>query len=135
MALIGKNAFNIDSLIIHSALNILVQQSLFSLPNLSLNSLNKLTCRYEQLQLILIDEISLVGARMFNVINNRLRSIKHIQNQFLGGVDVIITSDFYQTPCVKDNWIFQNIKNNVNALRPIFWQTYVQCSNLNKVMR
>jgi hypothetical protein len=42
-----------------------------------------------------IDEISLVGARMFNVINNRLRSIKHIQNKFFGGVDVIITSDFY----------------------------------------
>jgi hypothetical protein len=42
-----------------------------------------------------IDEISLVGARMFNVINKRLRSIKHIQNKFFGGVDVIITSDFY----------------------------------------
>jgi hypothetical protein len=30
-----------------------------------------------------IDEISLIGARMFNVIDNRLRSIKHIQNNFL----------------------------------------------------
>jgi hypothetical protein len=28
---------------------------------------------------LLIDEILFVGARMFNVINNRLRSIKHIQ--------------------------------------------------------
>jgi hypothetical protein len=36
---------------------------------------------------------------------------------------------------VKDNWIFQNIKDNVNALAPIFWQTYVQCYELNKVMR
>jgi hypothetical protein len=82
-----------------------------------------------------IDEISLVGAEMFNVINNRLRSIKHIQNKFFGGVDVIMTCDFYQTPLVKDNWIFQNIKNNVNALTPNFWQTYVQCYELNKVMR
>jgi hypothetical protein len=53
---------------------------------------------------------------MFNVIDNRLRSIKHIQNNFFGGVDVIITNDFYQTPLMKSSWIFQNIKNNVNAL-------------------
>jgi len=82
-----------------------------------------------------IDEITLVGAQMFNVINNRLRSIKHIQNNFFGGVDVIMTCDFYQTPLVKDNWIFQNIKNNVNALTLNFWQAYVQCYELNKVMR
>jgi hypothetical protein len=50
-----------------------------------------------------IDEISLVGARMFNVIENRLRCIKHIQNNFFGGVDVIKTSDFFQAPHVKDN--------------------------------
>ncbi len=82
----------------------------------------------------MIDEITLVGAQMFNVINNRLRSIKHIQNNFFGGVDVIMTCDFYQTPLVKDNWIFQNIKNNVNALTPNFWQTYVQCYKLNKII-
>jgi hypothetical protein len=63
-----------------------------------------------------IEEISLVGARMFNVIDNRLRSIKHIQNIFLGGVDVIMTSDCYQAPLVKDSWIFQSNKDNVNAL-------------------
>jgi hypothetical protein len=50
-----------------------------------------------------IDEISLVGGRMFNVIDNRLRSIKHIQNNFFGVVNVIMTSDFYQAPPVKDS--------------------------------
>jgi hypothetical protein len=77
-----------------------------------------------------INEISLVNARMFNVIN-RLRSIKHIQNKFFDCVVVIMIGDFYQTPPLKDGWIFQNIKNNVNALTPIFWQTYVQCYKLN----
>jgi hypothetical protein len=125
MALIGKIAFNIDDLTIYSTLNIYIQESLFSLPNLSLDSLNRLTCQYEQLQLVLINEISFVGVRMFNVIDNRLRSIKHIQNNFFGGVDVIMRSDFYQAPPMKDSWIFQNIKNNVNALAPNFWQTYV----------
>jgi len=107
-------------------LNILVQQSLSSLSNLSSNSINRLTHRYEQLQLVVINEITFVVARMFNVIDNILRSIKHIENKFFGGVDVILIGDFFQAPPVKDNWIFQNIKNNVNALAPNFWQTYVQ---------
>jgi hypothetical protein len=53
-----------------------------------------------------IDEISLVGARMFNAIKNTLKSIKHVQNKFFGGVDIIMISDFYQTPLMKDSWIF-----------------------------
>ncbi len=47
------------------------------------------------LQLIVIDEISLVSAIMFNVINSKLSSIKHIQNNFFGGVGVIMISDFF----------------------------------------
>jgi hypothetical protein len=43
-----------------------------------------------------------------------------------------MTCDFYQGPHVKDSWIFQNIKDNVNALAPNFWQTCVQCYELNK---
>jgi len=100
MASIGKIAFNIDGLTIHSTLNICVEQSLFSLPNLSLDSLNRFTYRYEQLQLVVMDKISLVGAKMFNVVNNRLRSIKLIQTNFFSGVDVIMIGDFLSsTPC------------------------------------
>jgi hypothetical protein len=50
-------------------MNIHVQQSLYSLPNLSLDSLNRPTCWYEQLQLVMIDEIPFVGARMLDVID------------------------------------------------------------------
>jgi hypothetical protein len=71
---------------------------------------------------------------MFNIINNRLISIKHIQNNFFGGVDFIMISDFYQAPPVKNSWSFQNAKCNVIALAPNFWQTYVQCYELNKIM-
>jgi hypothetical protein len=135
MVLICKIAFNIDGLTIHSTLNKHAQQSLSRSSNLSSDSLNKLTCRYEQLQHVVIDEISLVGVIIFNVINNKLRSIKNIQNNFFGGIDVIMRSDFFQAPPMKDSCFFQNIKDNVNALTPNFWQTYVQCYELNKVMR
>jgi hypothetical protein len=66
MASTSKITFNINDLTIHSTLNIHVQQSLSSLPNLSSNSLNRLACQYEQLQLVVIDEISFVGVKMFN---------------------------------------------------------------------
>jgi len=33
---------------------------------------------------------------MFNVINNQLKVIKHIQNQFFGDLKVIMWSDFYK---------------------------------------
>jgi hypothetical protein len=47
MASTCKDVFNINSLRIHSTLNIPMQQSLFNLPNLSLDSLNRLTCQDE----------------------------------------------------------------------------------------
>jgi len=81
MASTNKVVFN--SLIVHSTLNINVQQSLFKLPNLSSYSLNKHSCQSKQLQLVVTDEITLVGTRTFNVIINMFMSIKHIQNKFL----------------------------------------------------
>jgi hypothetical protein len=36
---------------------------------------------------------------------------------------------------MKNSWIFQNVKDNVNALAPKFWQTYVQCYELNKIQQ
>jgi hypothetical protein len=47
MPSISKVAFNTNGLTIHLASNMFVQQSLFSLPNLSLDSLNRFRCRYE----------------------------------------------------------------------------------------
>jgi hypothetical protein len=52
---------------------------LSTLSNSSLNTLNRFTRRYEQLQFVVIDKISLISIKMFNIIDNRLRSIQHIQ--------------------------------------------------------
>ncbi len=58
----------------------------------------------------MIDEISLINAKIFNVLDNMLRYITHIQNKVFGGVDVIITSDFYQTPLWKIIGSFKILK-------------------------
>jgi hypothetical protein len=39
-------------------------------------------------------EISLKGTRMLTFIDCRIRAIKQVHNQFMGGLDVIMTSDF-----------------------------------------
>ncbi len=61
-----------------------------------------------------------IDIRMFNVIDNKLRFIKHIQNKVFGGLDINMISDSYQAPLMKDSWIFQNIKYIVNALTSNF---------------
>jgi hypothetical protein len=48
-----KVALNIDGLTIHLSFNVHVPQSLFSLPNLSSNTLSRLMCQYEQLQVVI----------------------------------------------------------------------------------
>jgi len=34
--------------------------------------------------------------------------MKQVHNQFMGGLDVIMTCDFYQTPLVQVSWIFSS---------------------------
>jgi hypothetical protein len=37
---------------------------------------------------------------MLSFIDRRVRIIKQVHNEFMGGLDVIMTSDFYQAPLV-----------------------------------
>jgi hypothetical protein len=80
MAFIGKAAFNIGGTTIHSTLYICVNQSLSNPGNCQPKHF--VADQYEKLQFIVLDEVSLIGARMFNVVDRRLRSIKHVQNKF-----------------------------------------------------
>lgn len=62
---------------------------------------------YDQLCLIVIDEISLVGSKMLSFIDRRLQIIKQNHNDFTGGLDVIMTNNLFQMPLVRDSWIFK----------------------------
>jgi hypothetical protein len=55
MAFINKAALNIGWSNNNLTLNILVQQTLTNILNISLNFSNKFTCQYEQLQLMVIN--------------------------------------------------------------------------------
>jgi hypothetical protein len=47
-----------------------------------------------------IDEMSFFGVKIFDVIDNRLKSIRYIQNKKFVGLEIIMIGDFY-TPCEK----------------------------------
>jgi hypothetical protein len=72
---------------------------------------------------------------LFFVIDHRLRPIKHIQNEFFNGLDVIMPGDLYQTPPVKDCWVFSSLNDIVNALAPNFWKNNIKCYELTLVMQ
>jgi hypothetical protein len=53
---------------------------------------------------------------MLSFIDHRLHIIKQVHNEFMGGLDVIITSDFYQALLIRDSWIFKPITNTFNTI-------------------
>lgn len=55
---------------------------------------------------LIIDEISLFGAELFDKIDFVARSIRGVNRPF-GGMRVIAIGDFLQLPPVKDDWVFK----------------------------
>ena len=102
----GKAAYNIHGLTIHNAFQIQPNKGLDR--SLSCDVLNRLRMKYRNLSVILIDEISMVGNRMFSLIESRLRRIKG-NNQTFGGVSLIAIGDFFQLKPVFNGWIFDDI--------------------------
>lgn len=70
-----KAAHNIGGSTIHSAFGLPVGRG-FAFKPLDMHQLDSMRCRYFQLKVVFIDEISMVGAGMFNFINLRLQEIK-----------------------------------------------------------
>ena len=78
-----KIAFNINGTTIYFASYIPINQTLEKLTNFSLDMLKKFIDQYEQFQFIVLDEISLVDARMLHATDQRPCSIMHVQIDFL----------------------------------------------------
>jgi hypothetical protein len=131
----GKAAFNIGGSTIHSALGIPLNKSLLELGGLSDERRDNFAKKFGQLRLLVIDEISLVGSRMFAMVDRRMRVIMRAHNDFMGGLDVIVTGDLYQAPPVRDRWIFKPSSDGLNELAPNFWVQRVECLELIQVMR
>ena len=128
----GTAAFNIDGMTLHSA---------FQLHCNSVSDERKTTMRTRlgKLQLLVIDEISMVGRSHFEMVNKRCAMVKHRNPNDLdfGKVSVLAVGDFYQLDPVAQCPLF--VKNYSTAkcpsdLAPNVWDKFL-FHELTQVMR
>ncbi|XP_059067532.1 ATP-dependent DNA helicase PIF1-like [Cryptomeria japonica] len=133
LAYTGKATYNIGGTTLHSALFIPFNKSTSN--SLRSERLDVLTKEYQQLRLVLIDEISLIGARMLHCIDKRFREIMQTLTKHFGGLDIIFCGDLYQAEPIHDCLVFQAPTIDTDLLPYDFWQQLVKCFNLQTTMR
>ena len=129
----GKAAFNIRGNTLHSAFKIPANRG-FNYCTFDRDRLNTIRAQLQRMQVVFIDEISMVGSGMFNFLDLRLQQIMGTKEPF-GGLSIITVGDLFQLKPVFDNWIFENSKDGYSALATNLWQQYFQMFELSEVMR
>ncbi|KAK6167006.1 hypothetical protein SNE40_021119 [Patella caerulea] len=127
----GVSAFNISSstCTIHSLFCLPIH---ITLPYIGLSSdkVNTLRSKLGNLEILIIDEISMVDHKLLCYIHGRLRQIKQTPDHVLfGNVSIIAVGDFYQLPPVKGRPLYND--NEIINL----WQDNFKIVQLTEIMR
>lgn len=103
----GVAAFNIHGSTIHLSFSIPVSAKTFDLGGENLKSLQ---AKLDSMYYFVIDEKSMVGHRMFALIDLRLRqAFPNHRNQVFGGQSIILVGDFGQLPPVLDEPMYSQV--------------------------
>jgi hypothetical protein len=129
----GKAAYNIGGHTIHSLFCIPANQSLKYKP-LDVQQLDNMRVKFRSLKVVFIDEVSMVGNKMFNFINLRLQEI-FAQNIPFGGISIIAIGDLFQLKPVFDGWVFENISEGYGPLALNLWTDLFRIFELTEIMR
>ena len=108
----GTAASNISGLTIHSSFNLRFGNDFKSLPDKQRDSQRHLL---SNLQILIVDELSMMKADMLYQLNLRLQEIKQNKKDF-GGVSILLFGDLMQLQPVKARWIFDEPRNPSFAL-------------------
>jgi hypothetical protein len=71
---------------------------------------------------------------MLSFIDCTLRVIKQVHDNFMGGLDIIMSGDFYQVPPIQNSWIFRPKLNEIDIFGTYFWNEHVKCFELKQIM-
>ncbi|CAG9818747.1 unnamed protein product [Phaedon cochleariae] len=107
----GKAACGIGGITLHSTFALPVNQYNKELIPLNQDTVNTIHSNLFYLKLLIIDEFSMVGTRMFHHVHERLKQIYKTKKDF-GGISVILFGDLRQLAPVGDSWIFTPYKGN-----------------------
>jgi hypothetical protein len=136
MSFTGSASFNVFGNTSHSVLHIDPHTTEYKpLPNEKLNTIRE---RYQNVKVIVIDEISLISAELFWVIHCRLCEInqKTDFSVLFGGYHVLLVGDLFQLKPVHGSWVFQAPSNSKHT-NVALWDGWRQFKlfELTKVMR
>nr|XP_054593309.1 uncharacterized protein LOC107395497 [Nothobranchius furzeri] len=125
----GVAALNINATTIHNSFAIGNNISLPYQP-LREEKINTLRATLKHLQILIIDEISMVDNKLLTYIHGRLRQIKQCSDfSSFGNVSVIAVGDFYQLPPVKGTPLYKDpIGSNL-------WQNSFSHVELTDILR
>ena len=108
--------------------------------SLSANKANSFQSDLEQLHVIIIDHIPMIGARTLHQIHRRLQDIKKLEyaNSRFGNVIVIAVGDLYELPPFRDQKVFTNpgLATNppVEMLHGSLWSENFQYHELTEIV-
>ena len=97
----GTAAFFIKGETLHSLLMLPIDYKSFD--RLNSDHLHKLQQKFEKNEILIIDEKSMIGQRLFHMLDMRLREIfPHRREVFFGGLSIVLIGDWKQLPPVGD---------------------------------
>ncbi|KAG5666226.1 putative ATP-dependent DNA helicase PIF1, partial [Polypedilum vanderplanki] len=108
VAYTGMAAHNIGGITAHSAFHLSANQGKTDV-GLSPDIANTMACQLQRLKLIIIDEISMLGAEHFDQISSNLKQAFRSTREFAGR-SVIVVGDFNQLRPVGASYVFTNKK-------------------------
>ena len=129
-------AFIVGGKTIESALQL--QGSNYTYKKLSAERETDLKFKYDEVETIFCDEISMIGSGKLAKINYRLQDLSHGKNRklFMGGRSSIVTGDLFQLPPVKDKYIFMNTPlDDRPKMAPSHWDENYKIAFLTEKMR
>ncbi len=133
----GVAAFLINGMTVHSAL-LLGCNKYGGFQPLNHDKLNSLRTKLSKLALVIIDEVSMVGANMLLEIHKRLQQIKAaLPDIAFGGVSILAVGDLYQLPPVGQSPIFSTVSDSYAKLyrSGSLWVDEFQMIKLDEIMR
>lgn len=112
----GKAAVAIGGTTVHTALKI----SLSKLLPLSIEIAHQYRALLKFVKVLIIDEVSMIGAELLEQIDSRLKQITGRFNINFGGLDIIFIGDLRQLPPVRATHIYKQIKRRMTG--PTLWR-------------
>ena len=103
----GVAAYTIGGQTIHSLLRLPVTTA-GDLPELTIGEATNIRRRLQHLEYLILDEKSMIGVRLFNYIDRRMRQIFE-NDLYFGGRNMILLGDFHQLPPVLQQPLFRDV--------------------------